>query len=181
MSTNLKISDDVSLVVIALNDAEALLKLMHTIYPPPYKHLWEDDGAWYVENTFNSGVLKEELSEKNAGYYFVEYKNKRIGILRIRYNIPLKDFENKKASKLHRVYLDPKAHGNGIGKLLMDWATREALKNNSQLLWLEAMDTQEQALQFYKNLGYQIAGDFRLTFELMHVHLRGMHRMYKML
>lgn len=181
MGGALKISDSISLIAISLNDADALQKLMHIIYIPPYKHLWQDGGDWYIKNTFNSDVLKEELSEKNANYYFVEYQNERIGILRIVHNIPFKDFENKKASKLHRIYLDPKVHKKGIGKFLMDWSTQEAIKNNSQLLWLEAMDTQEQALIFYKKLGYQIASDFKLQFELMHTHLRGMHRMYLVL
>jgi GNAT superfamily N-acetyltransferase len=181
MGDKLKISDSINLRTITLNDAASLLKLMHTIYIPPYKHLWQVSGLWYVQNTFNSVVLKEELSEKNAAYYFVEYRNKRIGILRIIHNVPYKDFENKKTSKLHRIYLDPIVHGKGIGKLLMDWSTQEAIDNSSQLLWLEAMDTQEQALKFYKKLGYQIAGDFKLEFELMHTHLRGMYRMFKIL
>ena len=178
MSAILKISELLSLRAIKLKDAKKLLSLMDTIYVPPYKHLWQDNGNWYVQNTFNSVVLKNELTEVNAGYYFVEFKNETIGILRIVHNISLKDFEDKKASKLHRIYLDPKAHGNGIGKLLMDWSAQEAIKNNSKLIWLEAMDTQEQALKFYEKLSYQISGHFNLEFELMHKHLRGMHRMY---
>ena len=178
MGTTIKISDTINLIMITLNDSDTLLKLMHTIYIPPYKHLWQDGGLWYVQNTFNSVVLKEELSKKNAAYYFVEYQNKRIGILRLIHNVPLKDFENKKVTKLHRIYLDPKIHGKGIGKLLMDWSSQEAIKNNSQLIWLEAMDTQEQALKFYKKLGYQIPGDFKLEFDLLYEHLRGLHRMY---
>jgi GNAT superfamily N-acetyltransferase len=181
MDDTIKISDTISLIAITLNDPDILLKLMHTIYIPPYKHLWQDGGLWYVQNTFNSVVLKEELSEKNSAYFFVEYQNKRIGILRFLHNVPLKDYENKKATKVHRLYLDPMVHGKGIGKLLMDWSTHEAIKNNSQLLWLEAMDTQEQALKFYKKLGYQTAGDFKLQYELMHKHLRGMYRMFKIL
>lgn len=181
MGEPLKIADSICLIKITVNDAALLLKLMHNIYVPSYKHLWQDGGDWYVKNTFNSDVLKQELSEKNAAYYFVVHHNKRIGILRIIHDFPFNDFENKKATKLHRLYLDPKVHGEGIGKLLMDWSTHEAIKNNSQLIWLEAMDTQEQALKFYKKLGYQIAGDFKLQFELMHNHLRGMHKMYKIL
>ena len=181
MAATLKISDTINLIVITLKDSDALLKLMRTIYIPPYKHLWQDGGDWYVKNTFNSDVLKEELSEKNAAYYFIENQNKRVGILRIIHDVSFKYLENKKASKLHRIYLDPNMHEKGIGKLLMNWSTQEAINNNSQLIWLEAMDTQEQALKFYKKLGYRIAGDFKLEFELMHTHLRGMYQMYKIL
>jgi len=181
MESTLKISESISLIAITLNDSDALLKLMHRIYIPPYKHLWQDGGIWYVQNTFNSDVLEEELAHNDSGYFFVEHQNIRIGILRLLHNVTLKDFENKKATKLHRIYLDPKIHGKGIGKLLMDWSMQEAIKNNSQIFWLEVMDTQEQALKFYKKLGYQISGDFKLEFELMHKHLRGMYRMFKIL
>ena len=181
MCDTLKISDSISLKVIKQSDSDSLLNVMNTIYVPPYKHLWQDGGVWYVQYTFNSNALMTELADNNAGYYFVEYKNERIGILRIVHNISLKDFEDKKASKLHRIYLDPKVHGKGIGKLLMDWSAQEAIKNNSKLIWLEAMDTQGQALKFYEKLGYQISGDFKLEFDLMHIHLRGMHRMYRVL
>ena len=181
MDDTLNISDTISLVAITLDDADALLNLMHTIYVPPYKHLWQDDGDWYVQNTFNSDVLKEELADNNKDYYFIVYKNESVGILRLLHDVPLKDFENIKATKLHRIYLDPKVHGKGIGKIMMDWTSQEAIKNNSQLIWLEAMDTQQQALAFYEKLGYQISSDFRLTFDLMYEHLRGMHRMYKLL
>lgn len=181
MGDHIKISDSINLITIKENDASKLLKLMYTIYVPSYKHLWQDGGIWYVKNTFNPIVLKAELSEKNTAYYFVEYQNQKIGILRLIHNMPIEDIENKRASKLHRIYLDAKVHGKGIGKLLMDWSTQEAIKNNSELLWLEVMDTQEQALEFYKKLDYQISDDFKLKFELMHIHLRGMHRMYKIL
>ena len=177
----IQLSESISLKAVTLNDAVVLKELMHKIYPPPYKHLWEDDGYWYVEETFNKTALEKELAASNALYFFVAHENETVGVLRIVHNAPLSDISDVKASKLHRIYLDPKLQGKGFGKLLMDWSKQQAIKNGSQLIWLEAMDTQEQALQFYKKLGYEISSDFRLTFELMYEHLRGMHKMYKTL
>jgi ribosomal protein S18 acetylase RimI-like enzyme len=181
MNSSIKVSNHVDLRAITLNDATLLLALMHRIYPPPYKHLWEDGGIWYVTNTFNAQTLKEELSAKNAGFYFVEYETEIVGILRIIHQSTLSDLDDKKATKLHRIYLDSKAQGKGIAKALLDWTIQRAIENKSEILWLESMDTQEQALRFYKKMGFQITGDFRLPFKLMHAHLRGMHRMYKTL
>jgi len=180
MST-IQLSDTLSLSLISMNDALQLKQLMHRIYPPVYKHLWEDNGHWYVEETFNTKQLKKELADLKGFYYFIKFKESTIGILRLIHDFNLVDVPTIKATKLHRIYLDPKTHGKAIGTLLMDWVTEQARQNNSQLLWLEAMDTQEQALQFYKKRGYVISSDFRLTFELMHSHLRGMHKMYKLL
>ena len=176
-----RLTENVSLRPVTLNDATVLKELMHQIYPPPYKHLWEDNGYWYVEQTFNTTVLEKELADLNSSYYFVEYKNETVGILRIVYDVTLSDKSDLKATKLHRIYLDPKLQGKGLGKLLMDWSKQQAIKSGSKIIWLEAMDTQEQALQFYKKLGYTISSDFKLTFKSMHEHLRGMHTMYKTL
>ncbi len=177
----LQLSETLSLHPISLNDAEQLKQLMHRIYPPAYKHLWEDNGQWYVEETFNKGQLEKELADTKGFYYFVKFEQEIIGILRLVQDYDLTDVPALKGTKLHRIYLDPKTHGKAIGTFLMDWVAEQALKNGSKLLWLEAMDTQEQALQFYKKRGYIISSDFRLTFELMHDHLRGMHTMYKLL
>lgn len=174
----IQLSKNISLKVITLDDAYMLKELMHRIYPPPYKHLWEDNGYWYVEETFSKTALKKELTELNASYYFVVCETVIVGVLRIIYDFSLSDKPALKATKLHRIYLDTKIQGKGIGKFLMNWAAQQALENDSQLIWLEAMDKQEQVLQFYKNLGYKISNDFRLDFELMHKHLRGMHTMY---
>jgi len=181
MSSLLKLSDTISLIAITLTDADELLELMRAIYAPPYKHLWEDDGHWYVEKTFSKASLEKEMAEPNASYYFVTHHKETIGVLRLIHDVTFIDFKGLKSTKLHRIYLDPTTHGKGIGKLLMDWSATEAVKNNSSLLWLEAMDTQEQALQFYKKLGYQISSDLSLTFELMQTNFRGMHRMYLVL
>jgi GNAT superfamily N-acetyltransferase len=181
MSVSKHINASLKLEAISLDDTLKLSVLMHRIYPPPYKHLWEDDGYWYVQETFNKTILEKELSEINSAYYFVNYLNETIGVLRYIHDFHLMEKPDLSATKLHRIYVDPKVHGKGIGVLLMDWVTKQAVANGSELLWLEAMDTQQQALRFYKNLGYKIAGDFRLNFELMYEHLRGMHRMYKIL
>ncbi len=177
----MQLSETLSLRTISFADALQLKQLMYRIYPPPYKHLWKDNGHWYVEETFNEIALKKELSEPNAAYYFVAYQAETIGVLRFIHNVPLSDVPESKATKLHRIYLDPKLHGKGIGAVLMQWVKKQTIENGSQILWLEAMDTQQQALQFYKNLGYEVSSDFRLSFKLMHEHLRGMHRMHKLL
>ncbi len=177
----IQLSETISLRVISFADASELKQLMHCIYPPAYKHLWEDDGHWYVEQTFSKENLEKELTDSKASYCFVAYRQETIGILRLIHDVDLADLPALKATKLHRIYLDPKTHGKAIGKFLMEWVTQQATDNGSKLLWLEAMDTQEQALQFYKKLGYTISSDFRLTFDLMHTHLRGMHTMYKLL
>jgi len=80
---------------------------------------------------------------------------------------------------LHRIYIDPEVQGKGIGKLLLVWLTAKAKSWGSTLLWLEAMDTQTSAIEFYKRTGFTISNTLRLEVKYLHEHLRGMYRMWK--
>jgi len=173
----LKISKSISLKKILLKDAEILYNLMQKIYPPAYKHLWEDQGDWYVQTIFSLQTLEKELLEKNAKYYFVQFNTKIIGILRLEFNTILKGYKGRNTTKLHRIYLNQESQGKGMGKILLAFVIQQAIQNKSDILWLEAMDTQTQALQFYKKLNFKIISNFKLEYNLMHKHLRGMHRM----
>jgi len=177
MSGTLKISNGISLTEILLKDAGILYNLMHKIYPPAYKHLWKDEGDWYVNTIFSFQMLEKELLEKNTKYYFVQFNTKIIGILRLEFNAILKGYKDSNTTKLHRIYLNEESQGKGIGKILLDFTIQQSIQNKSDILWLEAMDTQTQALQFYKKLNFKITNNFKLEYNLMHKHLRGMHRM----
>jgi hypothetical protein len=43
------VSDTITLTAITINDQEKLFELMSRIYLPEYRHLWFDDGSWYME------------------------------------------------------------------------------------------------------------------------------------
>lgn len=175
----MQLSESIQLRLITINDLDDLHRLMYRIYPATYAHLWEDGGKWYVDNTFNQTILQKELEEQDCPYYFVYFEKELVGILRLNLGLTLKVFPEKKASKLHRVYLDTNVHGRGIGKMLMDFSLEQAQAYGSEILWLEAMDTQIQALNFYKKYNFETAEPFRLTFELMYTEKRGMYRMWR--
>lgn len=161
---------------ITLANHEVLLQLMQRIYPPAYKHLWiNNDCNWYINSQYNLKQLTKELQDKNANYYFVEYNNKTIGILRLVHQKPLR------TTKLHHLYLDQAYQGLGLGQQLMQLSYDIATDNLSKSIWLEAMDTQLQALHFYKKCGFKIVDSYALDFELIMDPFKGMHKMTKQL
>jgi ribosomal protein S18 acetylase RimI-like enzyme len=176
----INVSDTIQLKNITLDDHEVLLQLMQEIYPPAYKHLWMyEDCSWYLNQSFNKSILKKELTAKDSEYYFVIYNSTRVGIIRLEHNKPLNELSEKSASHIHRIYLSTETQGKGIAKQLFNWAEKRAAKNGSEIMWLKAMDTQTQALRFYKKQNFVIINNYRLDFELMHKHLRGMVIMTK--
>ena len=175
------INNELKLTQLTKSDHQQVRKLMTVVYPPPYLHIWKDDASWYLEMVYNKTNFEKEIDHPDSYYYFIIYNEKPIGVLRVCYNQTLIDHPDKKATKLHRIYIDQSIHGKGIGKILLQRVEGQCKERKDEILWLEAMDTQQQALKFYESNGFEICGSMRLDFEIMLPEYRGMHRLYKTL
>lgn len=173
------ISSHLSLQPIKTTDCELLFSLMKEIYPSAYSHFWKDDGNWYVNSQYSKEHILKELSEEKSDYYFVLFNNKIIGNFRIIWDEKLEGLSNEKQVKLHRVYLHQKTQGNGIGKKLLSWFLEKAKKKNYEIVWLDAMNEQPQAFEFYKNLGFQYHSHTFLPFDKMYDEVRKMSQVFK--
>lgn len=175
----IQVSENISLHVITISDQSKLIDLMRRIYPSPYAHLWEDQGEWYIENQYHMERLKTELQEENGRYYFVKYQGATVGVIRYVLDAVFTDCKHISGAKLHRIYLNPMMQGMGIGQNLLDWMLAEVKTSGGVMMWLEVMDSQTQALEFYEKNGFQISSDFNLDYRLMYPKYRGMKRMWK--
>lgn len=173
----IQVSKEITLTPVDVGHQRLLMEVIRRIYLPVYRHLWTDNGEFYFEKNYSVDNLAQELAEAGAVYYFIRYKVEIIGILRIVYGKECIDFPGETATKLHRIYLDPKVHGLGLGQLLMDWTIEKCKVHQSTVLWLEAMDTQKQSLQFYHKNNFQISGSFDLEVPNIIDTWKGMHRM----
>ncbi|MEM7380309.1 MAG: GNAT family N-acetyltransferase [Bacteroidota bacterium] len=174
-----QVNKDISLIPITLSSQQKLFQLMSVIYPPVYHHLWPDGGTYYVNKLYCIENLKSELLNPDSRYYFVDYGNETIGILKVNLNSVLPGGEDKPMVKLHRIYLSPEVQGKGIGRLLLNWVEDTFCKGPGNPLWLEVMDTQEQAIKFYENFGFVKVGTSVFDDQMMKAPYRGMHTMIK--
>jgi len=174
------ISENIQLVEITINDHKKLMDLACKIYPPEYLHLWDNnDCGWYLNRFYGFKNFKEELSEAHSNYYFVLYKSKIEGFIRFVYNKPFDPFSDTSETYLHRIYLSQESQGTGIAQQLLNWIEQKSKENGMGSVWLEAMDTKERAIQFYKKTGFKILSTKLLNFELMLPRYRGMYLMRK--
>ena len=121
--------------------------------------------------------MAAELAVGGSNYYFVKYKYQTIGILRFIIDSGCPDFKDPSTTKLHRIYLNPKFHGLGLGRMLMEFVKSTAIKEKQDCIWLECMDTQQAAYDFYKKLDYTLKNRFVLDSPTMRVEYRGMFLM----
>jgi len=175
----IKISTHLFLEPIKTSDDKMLHSLMKEIYPPAYSHFWTDNGDWYVNSNYSKETILKELSNEQAEYYFILFKKEVVGVFRIIWDEKLNGLSATKQVKLHRLYLHPKIHGNGIGKELLSWLEEKAKKNNYSTIWLDAMNEQPQAFQFYKKRGFKYHSHAFLPFKLLKGKVRKMSQVYK--
>jgi GNAT superfamily N-acetyltransferase len=177
----IKVTEDIQLRAVLSSDTAALSQLMTAIYYATYSQFWTDNGDWYVNTQYSKESLLQELLEENSENYFIIFKDEIIGNLRVVWDEKLAGLSENKQVKLHRIYLQQKTQGNGIGKRLLSWLDEKAIKKDYKIIWLDAMNEQPQAFEFYKKLGYTYHSHVFLTFDFLHEAVRKMSQLYKIL
>lgn len=174
----LKLSEEVSIRKIQFKDYEDLFNLMSRIYPPAYQYLWTDDCSWYLTHIYSREAVLNDINDEGL-FYFVIINGVKEGILKIQTNTAYPDQPKKKATRLHRIYLSEETQGKGVSKLLMQFVLNIAMKNNSEILWLDCMDSKHQALKYYLKNGFKKGTLNQLDFELLIDESRGIYYMWK--
>ena len=169
LDSNLKLD----LNPIQVEDQPVLYELMDEVYRSGYRHIWEDEGDWYVDLIYNPHTLHKELKRSTSHYFFVEIDGEKIGILKYDFPFSPKEIEVPNAMKLHRLYLHPDVHGKGIAKILMVYAENVAIENGLESIWLEVMSCQPQAKKFYQKMGFEPMLSYQLNFERIFPEYRG--------
>lgn len=176
----IRVSDNIQLQDITINDQEKLMDLAWKIYPIEYNYLWKNkDCNWYLNKCYGIENFNNELLEDDANYCFVIYNSKIEGLIRFVYNKPLNGISNKQATYLHRIYISQELQGKGVAQKLYNWVEQKSKLNGIDYIWLEAMSTKDRAVHFYKKNGFKIIDEKQLKFELMTEHLRGIYIMSK--
>lgn len=175
----IKITEQLFLKAIKSTHTKTLYTLMQEVYALSYSSFWKDKGQWYIDSQYAKEVVLKELLETNADYYFIVFNNEVVGIFRFVWDQKLKENSEEKQVKLHRVYIHPKAQHNGLGKTLLTWLEEKAQTQGYTLIWLDAMNEQPQAYQFYKKQGYKHYSHTFLTYDLLHYKVRKMSQLYK--
>lgn len=71
-------------------------------------------------------------------------------------------YNNGKTVVLRRLMISPKYEGVGVGTKLLDYLEKNAAENKFEAIRIELSASNKNALTFYKNRGYNIAGTITL-------------------
>ena len=142
-------------------DFKTIQDIAYQSWPDTYGAILSKEQIEYMLNLFYSEeTLSENLRKKGHRFIVVHEEAFCLGFASFEHN-----YLNKKATRLHKIYLRPEAKGKGAGKLLIDTIENLARENQSIAISLN-VNRSNNALTFYQKMGFIVVSveDLQLDF-----------------
>lgn len=112
----------------------------------------------YLERAFNLKQLEKELSNISSQFFFVYFNNEVAGYLKVNTNEAQSEEMGAESLEIERIYIKKKFQKHGLGKYMLNKAMEIAMERNKKKIWLGVWEKNENAIAFYKKLGFVQTG-----------------------
>lgn len=118
----------------------------------------EKDINTYINKNFISSEIEQQIIENKMQFYLAFDKRTLVGYTKLRSDRTRKEFSDKKAIELERIYIERRHYRCGLGAQLFNQAIQTSRKDGFEVLWLAVWQKNDRALSFYKKMGMKIFG-----------------------
>ncbi|MFK4340657.1 MULTISPECIES: GNAT family N-acetyltransferase [unclassified Paenibacillus] len=112
----------------------------------------------YLERAFNSKQLDKELSNVSSEIFFICFNEELAGYLKVNMNEAQSEKMGDESLEIERIYIKNKYQKHGLGKYLLNKAMEIAMEQNKKKIWLGVWEKNENAIAFYKKMGFVQTG-----------------------
>jgi diamine N-acetyltransferase len=112
----------------------------------------------YLERAFNLNQLEKELATISSHFFFVNFNNEVAGYLKVNTQDAQSENMGEDSLEIERIYIRAKFQKLGLGKYLINKAIEIAVEQGKNKIWLGVWEKNENAIAFYKKLGFVQAG-----------------------
>ncbi|MFJ5763861.1 GNAT family N-acetyltransferase [Lysinibacillus sp. NPDC093210] len=112
----------------------------------------------YLDSAFTSKQLEKELANSSSQFYFIWFDEEVAGYLKVNVNDAQSEKMGDEYLEIERIYIRNKFQRKGLGKYLIDKAIEIAKEQRKNNIWLGVWEKNENAISFYKNLGFVQTG-----------------------
>lgn len=112
----------------------------------------------YLDKAFNLEQLEKELSNTSSQFFFVYFSDEVAGYLKVNMDNAQSEKMSTDAFEVERIYIRNKFQKHGLGKYLLDKAIEIAMEHNKKKIWLGVWENNENAIAFYKKMGFVDTG-----------------------
>lgn len=112
----------------------------------------------YLDRALNLNQLEKELSNILSQFFFVFFNNEVAGYLKVNTNDAQSEEMGDESLEVERIYIKNKFQKQGLGKYLINKAVEMAMERHKKKIWLGVWEKNDNALVFYKKLGFVQTG-----------------------
>jgi diamine N-acetyltransferase len=112
----------------------------------------------YLEKAFNLDQLEKELSTISSQFFFVYFHDEVAGYLKVNINDAQTEKMGSDSLEIERIYIKNTFQKHGLGKVLLNKAIEVAEERNKNKIWLGVWEKNENAIAFYKKMGFVQTG-----------------------
>jgi diamine N-acetyltransferase len=112
----------------------------------------------YLERAFNVKQLEKELSNISSQFFFVYFNNEVAGYLKVNTHDAQSENMGEDSLEIERIYIRTNFQKLGLGKYLINKAIEIAVEQEKNKIWLGVWEKNENAIAFYKKIGFVQAG-----------------------
>ncbi|MFY0779321.1 GNAT family N-acetyltransferase [Peribacillus simplex] len=142
-----------------LEDSLKLQVISYETFNETFKHQNSPENMnAYLERAFNLKQLENELSNISSQFYFVYFNNEVAGYLKVNTDDAQSEEMGDESLEIERVYIKKKFQKHGLGKYLLNKAIEIAMEGKKNKIWLGVWEKNENAIAFYKKLGFVQTG-----------------------
>lgn len=142
-----------------LADLHILQELSYETFNDTFKNQNSPDNMQaYLERAFNLNQLEKELSNQFSQFFFVFLNQELAGYLKVNTNGAQTEEMGEESLEIERIYIKKTFQKHGLGKYLLNKAMEIAIERRVKKLWLGVWDKNENAIAFYKKMGFVQTG-----------------------
>ncbi|MGE6540756.1 GNAT family N-acetyltransferase [Bacillus luti] len=142
-----------------LEDLRKLQEISYETFNETFKHQNSPENMnTYLENAFNLKQLEKELTNISSQFFFIYFNNEVAGYLKVNTNDAQSEEMGDESLEIERIYINSRFQKHGLGKYLLNKAIEIAMEHNKKKIWLGVWEKNENAIAFYKKMGFVQTG-----------------------
>ncbi|AMB93535.1 GNAT family N-acetyltransferase [Aerococcus sanguinicola] len=141
---------------IPVEEAGYLSELSRECYLATFEGTCSDeDMTAYLETAYAPERLAQELSQKDASFYYLKEGDAILGYIKINRGDQQSEEQARDWLEVERLYIRPGYQGRGLGSVLMDFALAKAGDWSCPYIWLGVWEHNLRAQAFYKKYHFE--------------------------
>ena len=112
----------------------------------------------YITENFTPARFQADMDAPDSAYWLVWKGADLIAYCKLNLDKTPAELAPAKTVEIERIYVSKTVQGQGIGRMMLDFARQEAVKTGADWIWLGVWEFNTDAIAFYRKNGFEMFG-----------------------